>query len=101
MDRVVGYMVSRCCGKDSPWFVGRSRSVCRGPSQIEREREIKAFVPEGSGKLTLIRRRRLARALPLQVTHQNDKPFPAGKIARTRALAAVETLEKRAKRTGA
>ncbi len=33
MDRVVGYMVSPLLWeKDRPWLVGRSRSVCRGPS---------------------------------------------------------------------
>lgn len=61
---------------------------------VEREREIKAFVPEEFWEIDANTTTPSGEALPLQVTHQNDKPFRP--VNREQTLAAVSLLEKRA-----
>lgn len=79
MDRVVGYMVSPLLWKK----IARGLSAGRVQSVavrlvVEREREIKAFVPEEFWKSMLAQSTPSGEAVALQVTHQNDKPFPSG-----------------------
>ncbi len=77
MDRVVGYMVRRCCGKNRPWSsAGRVQSVAVRPV-VEREREIKAFVPEEYWEVDASTTTPGGDALPLQVTHK-DEAVPSG-----------------------
>lgn len=59
---------------------------------VEREREIKAFVPEEFWEIDANTTTPSGEALPLQVTHQNDKPFRP--VNREQTLAAVSLLEK-------
>ena len=94
MDRVVGYMVSPLLWKNCPRSVRRTRAVCRSPPVVEREREIKAFVPEEFWEIDASTTTPGGDALPLQVTHKNDKPFRP--VNRDETMAAVALLEKRA-----
>lgn len=94
MDRVVGYMVS-------PLLWKRSLVVCLPVVQsvavrpvVEREREIKAFVPEEFWEVDASTTTPSGEALALQVTHQNDKPFRP--VNKEQTQAAVSLLEKRA-----
>lgn len=59
---------------------------------VEREREIKAFVPEEFWEIDANTTTPGGDALPLEVTHQNDKPFRP--VNREQTLAAVSLLEK-------
>ncbi|OFC62848.1 type I DNA topoisomerase [Candidatus Erwinia dacicola] len=93
MDRVVGYMVSPLLWKK----VARGLSAGRVQSVavrlvVEREREIKAFVPEEYWDLNADLTMPKGVDLPMQVTHQADKPFRP--VNREQTYAAVSLLEK-------
>lgn len=59
---------------------------------VEREREIKAFVPEEYWEVDASTTTPGGDALPLQVTHKDDKPFRP--VSRDETMAAVSLLEK-------
>ncbi len=59
---------------------------------VEREREIKAFVPEEFWEVDASTTTPSGEALALQVTHQNDKPFRP--VNKEQTQAAVSLLEK-------
>ncbi len=61
---------------------------------VEREREIKAFVPEEFWEVDASTTTPSGEALALQVTHQNDKPFRP--VNKEQTQAAVSLLEKSA-----
>lgn len=60
---------------------------------VEREREIKAFVPEEFWEVDANTTTPSGDALALQVTHQNDKPFRP--VNKEQTQAALSLLEKR------
>ncbi|QEP92447.1 type I DNA topoisomerase [Klebsiella pneumoniae] len=93
MDRVVGYMVSPLLWKKIArgLSAGRVQSVAVRPV-VEREREIKAFVPEEYWEVDASTTTPGGDALPLQVTHKDDKPFRP--VSRDETMAAVSMLEK-------
>ncbi len=70
---------------------GRVQSVAVRPV-VEREREIKAFVPEEYWEVDASTTTPGGDALPLQVTHKDDKPFRP--VSRDETMAAVSLLEK-------
>ncbi|QZN97644.1 type I DNA topoisomerase [Symbiopectobacterium purcellii] len=91
MDRVVGYMVSPLLWKK----IARGLSAGRVQSVavrlvVEREREIKAFIPEEYWELHADLQSSSA-ALQMQVTHVDGKPFKPVNKAQT--AAAVSVLE--------
>lgn len=91
MDRVVGYMVSPLLWKK----IARGLSAGRVQSVavrlvVEREREIKAFIPEEYWELHADLQSSNA-ALQMQVTHFDGKPFKPVNKAQTSA--AVSVLE--------
>ncbi|MGK2889263.1 MAG: type I DNA topoisomerase [Candidatus Malihini olakiniferum] len=91
MDRVVGYMVSPLLWKK----IARGLSAGRVQSVavrllVEREREIKAFIPEEYWELYVDLLAKSA-ALQMQVTHFDGKPFKPVNKAQT--AAAVNVLE--------
>ena len=91
MDRVVGYMVSPLLWKK----IARGLSAGRVQSVavrlvVEREREIKAFIPEEYWELHADLLAQSA-ALQMQVTHFDGKPFKPVNKAQT--AAAVSVLE--------
>jgi len=93
MDRVVGYMVSPLLWKK----IARGLSAGRVQSVavrlvVEREREIKAFVPEEYWEVDAALTTPKGDALQVEVTHQNDKPFRP--VNRDQTMAAVSLLEK-------
>ena len=96
MDRVVGCIWFPLL----PWK--RSLVVClpvvcsrwRSAPVVEREREIKAFVPEEFWEVDASTTTPSGEALALQVTHQNDKPFRP--VNKEQTQAAVSLLKKRA-----
>ncbi|HAI51308.1 MAG TPA: type I DNA topoisomerase, partial [Enterobacteriaceae bacterium] len=93
MDRVVGYMVSPLLWKK----IARGLSAGRVQSVavrlvVEREREIKAFVPEEYWEVDAALTTPKGDALQVEVTHQNDKPFRP--VNREQTMAAVSLLEK-------
>ena len=93
MDRVVGYMVSPLLWKK----IARGLSAGRVQSVavrlvVEREREIKAFVPEEYWELGADLTTPKGSDLPMQVTHQGDKPFRP--INKEQTQAAMALLEK-------
>ncbi|WP_312240575.1 type I DNA topoisomerase [Pantoea sp.] len=93
MDRVVGYMVSPLLWKK----IARGLSAGRVQSVavrlvVEREREIKAFVPEEYWELNAALTTPKGDDLPMQVTHQGDKAFRPVNGEQTQA--AVALLEK-------
>jgi len=93
MDRVVGYMVSPLLWKK----IARGLSAGRVQSVavrlvVEREKEIKAFVPEEYWELHADLNAQDKTALQMQVTHHNDKPFKP--VNREQTHAAVSLLEK-------
>ncbi|QDY42051.1 type I DNA topoisomerase [Candidatus Pantoea soli] len=93
MDRVVGYMVSPLLWKK----IARGLSAGRVQSVavrlvVEREREIKAFVPEEYWEIDADFATPKGDALAMRVTHQNDKAFRP--VNREQTQAAVAILEK-------
>ncbi|MGL9751643.1 MAG: type I DNA topoisomerase [Symbiopectobacterium sp.] len=91
MDRVVGYMVSPLLWKK----IARGLSAGRVQSVavrlvVEREREIKAFIPEEYWELHADLLSSSA-ALQMQVTHFDGKPFKP--INKTQTAVAVSVLE--------
>ncbi|MBI6550408.1 type I DNA topoisomerase [Xenorhabdus lircayensis] len=93
MDRVVGYMVSPLLWKK----VARGLSAGRVQSVavrlvVEREREIKAFVPEEYWQLHADLVAKGDIALHMEVTHEKGKPFKPVNAQQTQA--AVSLLEK-------
>ena len=93
MDRVVGYMVSPLLWKK----IARGLSAGRVQSVavrlvVEREREIKAFVPEEYWELHAQLNTQDDAVLNMEVTHHHDKPFKP--VNREQTHAAVALLEK-------
>ncbi|MBH2803857.1 MULTISPECIES: type I DNA topoisomerase [Serratia] len=93
MDRVVGYMVSPLLWKK----IARGLSAGRVQSVavrlvVERERDIKAFVPEEYWELHADLLAKGETALQMEVTHAHDKPFKP--VNREQTYAAVKLLEK-------
>lgn len=93
MDRVVGYMISPLLWKK----VARGLSAGRVQSVavrlvVEREREIKAFVPEEYWELRADLAGDKQLELQVQVTHQHDHPFKP--VNQEQTQAAVKLLEK-------
>ena len=93
MDRVVGYMVSPLLWKK----IARGLSAGRVQSVavrlvVERERDIKAFVPEEYWELHADLLAKGETALQMEVTHAHDKPFKP--VNREQTHAAVKLLEK-------
>ncbi|MBD2805711.1 type I DNA topoisomerase [Xenorhabdus szentirmaii] len=93
MDRVVGYMVSPLLWKK----VARGLSAGRVQSVavrlvVEREREIKAFVPEEYWQLYADLKTKGNIALHMEVTHEKGKPFKPVNVLQTES--AVSLLEK-------
>ncbi|PLR41672.1 type I DNA topoisomerase [Chimaeribacter californicus] len=93
MDRVVGYMVSPLLWKK----IARGLSAGRVQSVavrlvVEREREIKAFVPEEYWELHAQLNTQDETVLNMEVTHHHDKPFKP--VNREQTHAAVALLEK-------
>ncbi|MBG6245128.1 DNA topoisomerase I subunit omega [Candidatus Symbiopectobacterium sp. 'North America'] len=92
MDRVVGYMVSPLLWKK----IARGLSAGRVQSVavrlvVEREREIKAFIPEEYWELHADLLSSSA-ALQMQVTHFDGKPFkPVNKAQTAAAVSVLET----------
>ncbi len=92
MDRVVGYMVSPLLWKK----IARGLSAGRVQSVavrlvVEREREIKAFVPEEYWQLHADLMAKGDTALPMEVTHEKGKPFKPVNAQQTQS--AVSLLE--------
>ncbi|GLR09222.1 DNA topoisomerase I subunit omega [Mixta theicola] len=92
MDRVVGYMVSPLLWKK----IARGLSAGRVQSVavrlvVEREREIKAFVPEEYWELSADLTTPKGSDLPMQVTHRGEKPFRP--VNKEQTQAAVSLLE--------
>jgi DNA topoisomerase-1 len=93
MDRIVGYMVSPLLWKK----IARGLSAGRVQSVavrliVEREKEIKAFVPEEYWQLFADLISAKGDAIQLEVTHFNDKPFKP--VTKQQTQAAVALLEK-------
>jgi DNA topoisomerase-1 len=93
MDRVVGYMVSPLLWKK----IARGLSAGRVQSVavrlvVERERDIKAFVPEEYWELHADLLAKGDTALQMEVTHAHDKPFKP--VNREQTHAALKVLEK-------
>lgn len=93
MDRVVGYMVSPLLWKK----IARGLSAGRVQSVavrlvVEREREIKAFIPEEYWELHGDFSTDSGKELRMQVTHKGDKPFEPENGEQ--AHSAVSILEK-------
>ncbi|MBL5902755.1 type I DNA topoisomerase [Serratia fonticola] len=93
MDRVVGYMVSPLLWKK----IARGLSAGRVQSVavrlvVERERDIKAFVPEEYWELHADLLAKGEIALQMEVTHAHDKPFKP--VNREQTHAALNLLEK-------
>ena len=93
MDRVVGYMVSPLLWKK----IARGLSAGRVQSVavrlvVERERDIKAFVPEEYWELHADLLAKGETVLQMEVTHAHDKPFKP--VNREQTHAAVKLLEK-------
>ncbi|WP_313118602.1 type I DNA topoisomerase [Pantoea septica] len=90
MDRVVGYMVSPLLWKK----IARGLSAGRVQSVavrlvVEREREIKAFVPEEYWELNADLHTAKGDLLAMAVTHQNDSPFRPVNGEQTQAAVAL------------
>ena len=92
MDRVVGYMVSPLLWKK----VARGLSAGRVQSVavrlvVEREREIKAFVPEEYWEVDARLNTPQGAELLMRVTHQGDKAFRP--VSKETTMSAVSALE--------
>ncbi|QUJ02176.1 hypothetical protein KCP75_06635 [Salmonella enterica subsp. enterica] len=78
-------MVSRrCCGKDRPWFVGRSRSVCRGRLVVEGARRGLSVCSGRVYKLTLTTTTPVCGALPPTGCASGRQAIPAVNLERRR-----------------
>lgn len=93
MDRIVGYMVSPLLWKK----VARGLSAGRVQSVavrliVEREKEIKAFIPEEYWQIHANLLTKKEDAITLEVTHQKDKPFKP--VTEQESLAATALLQK-------
>ena len=92
MDRVVGYMVSPLLWKkiDRGLSAGRVQSVAVR-LVVERERDIKAFVPEEYWELHADLLAKGEVPIQMEVTHAHDKPFKP--VNREQTHAALKLLE--------
>ena len=93
LDRLIGYKLSPFISQKirRGLSAGRVQSVAVR-LVVEREREIKAFVPEEFWEVDASTTTPSGEALALQVTHQNDKPFRP--VNKEQTQAAVSLLEK-------
>ncbi|AEI74929.1 DNA topoisomerase 1 [Candidatus Moranella endobia PCVAL] len=92
MDRIVGYMVSPLLWKK----IARGLSAGRVQSVavrlvVEREREIKSFMPAEYWELHVALQTSQAAQLMMKVTHQQEKPFKPAKQQQLQA--AISILE--------
>ena len=86
------YGLAAAVEENRPRPVRRPRAVGGGAPVVERERDIKAFVPEEYWELHADLLAKGETALQMEVTHAHDKPFKP--VNREQTHAAVKLLEK-------